>query len=133
MDKKKTAVTIIVFAVIVLGIVALMSMVAGGAKVSTKYDSLVQCLQQKGVKFYGAFWCPHCQKQEQMLNMSRQTLEDKGLYTECSTPDGSAQTPACIAEKIESYPTWVFPDGSRTTGELEPADLATKASCDLPK
>ena len=74
--EKKTTISIVVFTVVVLGIVALMSMVAGGAKTSTKYNDLVQCMQQKGVKFYGAFWCPHCQRQEAMLGMSRQTLEE---------------------------------------------------------
>ena len=28
-------------------------------------DALASCLADKGVKFFGAFWCSHCQKQKQ--------------------------------------------------------------------
>ena len=29
-----------------------------------QYDNLAQCLTDKGAKFYGAFWCSHCQEQK---------------------------------------------------------------------
>ncbi len=96
---------------------------------STKWDGVAQCLTQKNVKFYGAFWCPHCQRQKQMFGDAAQYLP----YVECSTADGNGQTDICKAKKIQTYPTWEFPDGSRITGETDPAILAKKVSCPVPK
>ena len=90
-----------------------------------KYAPLTQCLKEKGVKMFGAFWCPHCQKQKAMFGVDAKTLP----YVECSNPDGKTQTQICIDNKIESYPTWEFPDGTRVLGEKSPAILAEKANC----
>jgi len=38
--------------------------VTDGASAGT-YDTLAQCIADSGAKFYGAFWCPHCQNQKQ--------------------------------------------------------------------
>lgn len=139
MDNKKTVmVRLAILAVIVFAIVAGMKLIIGAADVSAKYDEFAQCLVKKGVKFYGAFWCPHCQAQEQALGMSRDKLASIGLYSECSNPDRS-QNALCTAVKIESYPTWVFPDGTRSEGaytsETPGQDLSTlaqKSGCALP-
>ncbi len=53
-------------------------------------------------------------------------------YIECSTPDGTGQLPVCTEKKIEGYPTWVFPDGSRLSGEVPLATLSAKTQCPLP-
>ena len=98
-----------------------------------KYDAFAQCLQSKGAKFYGAFWCPHCQAQEKDFQMSRQQLETIGLYTECSTPDANGQTQICKDKNIKGYPTWTFADGSELTGEIPLQQLADKTSCVLPQ
>lgn len=90
-----------------------------------KYASLTQCLTEKGVKFYGTFWCPHCQKQKAMFGNDAKTLP----YIECSNPDGKSQTQVCKDAGIESYPTWEFSDGSRVLGEQSPEFLAQKANC----
>ena len=89
-------------------------------------------MKDKGATFYGAFWCPHCQAQEKDLEASRQTLEKIGLYVECSTADAAHQTQICIDKKIEGYPTWVFADGSKLTGEVKLEELASKTACVLP-
>ena len=93
-----------------------------------QYDALANCLKDKGVKFYGAFWCPHCQAQKKMFGSSAKLLP----YVECSTLDGKAQTQACIDKNVSSYPTWEFADGSRLTGEVPLEQLAEKTSCALP-
>jgi Thioredoxin len=98
-----------------------------------KYDGFAQCLKDKGATFYGAFWCPHCQAQEKDFQASRQTLENIGLYVECSNPDASGQTPICINKKIQSYPTWIFADGSQLNGEIPLQQLADKTGCVLPQ
>lgn len=90
-----------------------------------KYDQLAMCIKQQGVKFYGAFWCPHCQATEAEFGNSAKLLP----YVECSTPDGKDQTQACKDEGVTSYPTWVRPDGARLTGEHTIAEWAAFSGC----
>lgn len=92
-----------------------------------KYDELALCLADKGVIFYGAFWCPHCAEQKKIFGPSAKLLP----YRECSTPSGAGQLQECKDAKIESYPTWVFPDGSRASATLSPEALAEKSGCSL--
>jgi thiol-disulfide isomerase/thioredoxin len=101
--------------------------------VPSKYVALAQCIKDSGATFYGAFWCPHCQAQEKDFGMTRQDLASIGLYTECSTPDASGQTPICISKGIKSYPTWIFKDGSQLSGEIPLTQLAQKAGCTVPQ
>jgi hypothetical protein len=110
---------IIIFAVVMVAIIAMMFIVIRGSSTSGKYDSFAQSLAKEGVAFYGAFWCPHCQQQEQWLDATRQKLAAEDLYKECSNPDQS-QTQICIDKKIESYPTWTFPKGISVTSTVNP-------------
>lgn len=95
---------------------------------SSPVAAFAQCLKDKGVVFYGAFWCPHCNAQKALFGDAVSLLP----YVECSTADGNAQTPVCIAKKIQGYPTWEFADGSRLSGEQTFAQLAEKSQCALP-
>jgi len=90
-------------------------------------DAFVKCLEDKGVKFYGAFWCPHCQREKALFGSSEKYLP----YVECSTPDGNDQLQVCIQENIKAYPTWQFSDGSRQEGELTLRELSEKSGCQL--
>ncbi len=92
-----------------------------------QYDGLAQCLKDKGAKFYGAFWCPHCAEQKKIFGASAKLLP----YIECSTPDTQGRTKECVDAKIESYPTWVFADGTRKSGAVSPQELATISGCPL--
>ncbi len=93
-----------------------------------EYDTFAQCLKDSGAVFYGAFWCPHCREQKAMFGNSAKLVP----YVECSTPDGQSQNLVCKEKDIKSYPTWIFADGSTSTGTLELADLATRTGCVLP-
>lgn len=93
-----------------------------------KYDQFATCLKDKGVKFYGAFWCPHCQNQKAMFGKSAKFLP----YIECSNPDGQSQNETCNKAGISGYPTWEFPDGTREGGEVQLARLSELSSCPLP-
>lgn len=93
----------------------------------TPYDTFAQCLSDAGAKFYGAYWCPHCQDQKKLFQNSK-----KLPYIECSTPNGQAQTQVCIDAKITGYPTWDFADGSRSDGALTLKALSEKTNCALP-
>lgn len=92
-------------------------------------DGFAQCLGEKGAKFYGAFWCPHCQAQKKLFGASVEKLP----YVECSLPDGKTRTQVCIDQDIQSYPTWIFADNSRKTGEIPLAELSEKTGCELPQ
>jgi thiol-disulfide isomerase/thioredoxin len=92
-----------------------------------EYDTFAQCLKDSGATFYGAFWCPHCQKQKRMFGKSADLLP----YVECSTPDGNGQLPVCKEKNVEGYPTWDFPDGTRVTGEQTFEFLSQKTGCAL--
>jgi len=93
------------------------------------YDQFTTCLTNSGTKFFGAFWCPHCQRQKALFVKSANLLP----YTECSTADGQGVTQVCKDANITGYPTWEFPDKTRMSGEVSLEVLAEKTSCTLPK
>lgn len=90
-------------------------------------DSFAKCLGDRGAKFYGAYWCPHCQAQKALFGKSK----DKLPYIECAD-SAKAQSDACAAAGIQGYPTWIFADNSSTTGEQTLEFLAQKTNCPLP-
>ena len=92
-------------------------------------DSFTQCLEDKGAIFYGAFWCPHCQRTKALFGNSAKLLP----YVECSTPDGKSQLQECKDKEIKTYPTWIFTDGNILTGERTLQELAEKTACALPQ
>jgi len=94
-----------------------------------KYDEFAQCLTDKGATFYGAYWCPHCANQKEMLGSSMKNAN----YVECSLPNKAGQTQICIDQNITGYPTWEFADGSRTSGVQTLQQLALKTDCKLPE
>lgn len=120
----------IIFIVLVIVVVGGVGLYFGlKTEKSGKLDVFAQCLKTSGAQFYGTFWCTHCQNQKKMFGTSSQYLP----YVECSTPDGSEQLQVCKDKGIEGYPTWVFADGTRLSGELPLATLAEKTSCLLPQ
>lgn len=121
----KTAVYWIIGIIIIGGLIALL--VREGQKPG-KYDDFAQCINDSGAKFYGAFWCPHCQNQKAIFGRSAKLLP----YIECSERDGKGQLPICKDAGIEGYPTWVFADGTRQSGELSFDLLASKTGCAAP-
>jgi len=125
-SNRKTIIIGIIGLVVIIGLLAYAGTVSGGPG---KLDGFAQCLKDKDAIFYGAFWCPHCQNQKALFGSSKQYLP----YVECSNPDGQSQTEICKQDGIKSYPTWVFPDLSTTTGEVPLTVLADKTKCELPK
>ena len=87
-----------------------------------KYDNLANCLTKSGVKFYGAFWCPHCHAQKQDFGKSATLLP----YIECSNPDGQSQDTTCNDANIVSYPTWQFPNALTIDGDATDTTVACK-------
>jgi uncharacterized membrane protein/glutaredoxin len=76
---------------------------------------LAEHLAKSDAKFYGAFWCPHCNHQKELFGASVKRLP----YVECS-PGGpqAPSAPICQEKNITSYPTWII-NGQRYTGVQE--------------
>jgi len=92
--------------------------------------AFAQCLKDKGAKFYGAYWCPHCSAQKKLFGKGVKSLD----YIECAIPgDSRGLTQPCKDAEIKSYPTWIFADGSRESGEQSFDDLAEKTGCTVPE
>jgi hypothetical protein len=127
MNKATYAYVAIVIAIIIGLVVIRNSTRDSGPETVTPYDTFAQCLADAGAKFYGAYWCPHCQAQKKLFHNSK-----KLPYIECSTPNGQDQTQQCIEAKITGYPTWELKDGTRLDGEQTFETLAEKTSCPLP-
>lgn len=90
-----------------------------------KLDTFAQCITDSGAKFYGAYWCPHCQAQKNAFGKSAKLLP----YIECSTPDGKGQLDVCKQAGVTGYPTWIFADATQASGEVPLKNLAEKTNC----
>ncbi len=88
-----------------------------------KLRSLAEHLEKANAKFYGAFWCPHCEEQKAMFGSSAHRLP----YVECS-PRGrrAPQATTCRVMSIRIYPTWII-NGRRYTGRLSLKELARRS------
>lgn len=124
---KKAIFAIAAFLVLFAGAIYLIS--SKGSGKTKDYGEFAQCLKDKGLVFYGAFWCPHCQSQKKAFGDAAKILP----YVECSTPDGQGQLDVCKEKGINSYPTWTFPDGTKLEGEITFETLSQKSSCQLPQ
>jgi uncharacterized membrane protein len=108
--------------VIVLGLVlhysGMFDPAAGPEKPYLK--SLAVHLRESGARFYGAYWCPTCQKQKDLFEAS----VDRLPYVEC-TPDGrnGVRNFECVAKDVNDYPTWII-GGRRHIGLLTVEGLA---------
>jgi uncharacterized membrane protein len=84
---------------------------------------LAEHLDDTGAKFYGAYWCPHCQQQKRMFEAS----VDRLPYVECSPGGrGTPSSAVCNAAGVRDYPTWVI-GGKRYPGIQSPRRLAELA------
>ena len=83
--------------------------------------ALAEHLADKGVRFYGASWCPHCQEQKRLFGASARRLP----YIECNLAGPNApQASACTSAGVQNYPTWII-NGRAIAGQvLSLAELA---------
>jgi hypothetical protein len=117
-------------AIILIVLLAVGASFLGHTSGPGKYDTFAQCIKSKGVQFYGAFWCPHCQRTKAMFGPSAQYLP----YIECSTPGGQGQTQICKDKGVQQYPTWMKPNATTTlTGEHTMQELSDFSGCPLPQ
>jgi len=76
---------------------------------------LAAYLQKSGAVMYGAFWCPHCQRQKEMFGK-----EAWGMikYVECDKKGFDGNASKCLKEGIEGFPAWKFKGGKEASGEM---------------
>ena len=106
-------------------IIALMHANAAGVfKDAAERDPYLKALAvhltERGVKFYGASWCPHCQQQKDLFGAASADLP----YVECAPngPRGPRST-ECEVKEIRNYPTWII-DGRSLARMISPERLA---------
>ena len=95
-------------------------------------DSLANCLADKNVKEYGAFWCPNCAKQQKMFGSSYDIIKSRNVYVECDARGENPQPDLCLEKEVLKYPDWEFSDGTRLVGVQDLEVLAEKAGCEKP-
>ncbi len=115
-----------------IGIIVLASVVAfmqwaARPKPTAALEGFAECLTAKGVKMYGAYWCPHCQNQKEIFGDSFKHI----TYIECASNE-NLKKKTCEQAGIQGFPTWVFADGSRLEGEKSLEILSEKSQCALP-
>lgn len=127
MKRREQKIGIVVAAIALVAIVATLVYWQSYMKTPGELDTFAQCISDKGAKFYGAYWCPHCQAQKSLFGKSK----DKLPYVECAD-SAKAQSDACAAAGVQGYPTWIFADNSSATGEQTLEFLSQKTGCVLP-
>jgi len=79
--------------------------------------ALVELLVRRGVLFYGAWWCGHCNHQKGLFGAE---AASKLPYVECDKDDPGRRR--CQTAKIRAFPTWDY-RGERREGVLELEEL----------
>jgi hypothetical protein len=118
----------ILYAVVVLAVAAVAYYL--WQRSEHQHDAFARCLGSRGVKMYGAYWCPHCQDQKEMFAASFKFVP----YVECGVQgDPHGQSQACKDENVKHYPTWQFPPtGERVERVFSLEELSERTSCPLP-
>lgn len=92
-----------------------------------RVSTLAECLTASGARLYGAEWCSHCQAQKAAFGEAADLLN----FVECADDSAEGgQAEACRDANITSYPTWVFGNGQRITGERSFWELARQSGCE---
>lgn len=84
--------------------------------------AFAEALANSGTQLFGTAWCPHCTDQKELFEDGSQFLP----FVEVTNPDRSLNQVG-IDNNITSYPTWVFPDGTRLEG-LQALEIISQRS-----
>ena len=98
--------------------------IALGTKVETVSGAaeiaFAEHLAAQNIKFYGAYWCSHCQNQKDSFGA---VAAAKLPYIECAKDGENSQRELCRTEDIKSFPTWKI-NGKNVPGAKSLKDLA---------
>lgn len=99
--------------------------IASGQKVETVSGAaeiaLAEHLAAQNIKFYGAYWCSHCQRQKSNFGAAAAA---KLPYIECARDAQNTQRELCRTENIQMFPTWRI-NGKNVPGAKSLKELAT--------
>jgi len=87
--------------------------------------SFAQCLAEKKVTMYGAYWCSHCKNQKALFGDAFRYVP----YVECTENEK-----LCIEKGVEGYPTWIVPTENgeqKLPGEQSFEGLSEASGCKL--
>jgi hypothetical protein len=100
-----------------------------GNRTQHSHDALARCLKDRGVKMYGAWWCPHCVEQKEKFKASFEYVP----YVECGIKGQTqGQSQVCKDENVKHYPTWQFPPtGERVERIFSLQELSDRTGCPL--
>jgi len=110
--------------IILIFFVSLLLLTACSSRLDPAAEELASCLSEKGVKFYGAYWCPHCNDQKELFGKAVESF-----YVECSLPSAQGQTEICQEAGVKAYPTWEFQDGTKREGVLSLEQIKELSGC----
>jgi hypothetical protein len=92
------------------------------SKSTVQAIELSEYLAKSGAVMYGAFWCPHCQRQREMFG--REAWANIN-YVECAKNGVSSNVKLCTKQDVTGFPTWKFPKfKEEASGEMPLAQLA---------
>jgi len=98
----------------------------GMGREDPQLQALAEHLSEQDARFYGAYWCPACQDQEDLFGRSGDRLP----YVECHPRGrGGLMASACVEANISSFPTWII-EGERIEGVQTPEELARLSGFD---
>lgn len=98
--------------------------IASGQKIETVSGAaeiaLAEYLAANDIKFYGAYWCSHCQRQKSNFGAAAAA---KLPYVECARDAQNSQRELCRTKNIQMFPTWAI-NGKNIPGAKSLKDLA---------
>lgn len=89
--------------------------------------AFAKALDDAGVKFFGAAWCPHCTEQKELFEDGGQFLP----FFEVTNPDRTLNQLG-IDEEITSFPTWELPNKTRYEEVFTPEELSALTGVAIP-
>lgn len=108
----------------------------------TSLGEFAQALAEEGVRFFGAFWCPHCNRQKELFG------DDENLLPFIEVTEGDPAVLGSVVlnavgrgedltlnptgRAVNSFPTWEFQDGTRLEGFQTLATLSQFSGIPLP-
>lgn len=90
--------------------------------------AFAKALDQAGVTFFGAAWCPFCTQQKELFEDGGDFLP----FVEVTNPDRTLNSIG-QAEGIQTFPTWDFPNGDRITGIMTLAEISAASGIPIPQ
>ncbi len=120
--KSKKNIIIGVLVLIIISVLAFKFVIKRPGVNAGALDEFAQCLAQKGVTMYGAYWCSHCQAEKKAFGDSFRFIP----YVECT-----AESKKCLDAGVNGFPTWIFADGRKFEGEQGIDKLSQESGCPL--